>query len=202
MLAAVVMVSTSYLINVAGFKELWQGWRREALLGLATMVAVLGLGVLHGLLVAVILALLQLLRRVTWPHDAVLAVTDDGKTHEVAPEEPAGPEVLIHRVDAPLFFANAGRVRQKILSLAAARSHHPRHLVLDAEAVFHVDATAAEILAQLTVDLREHHCELALARPRETVLAALRANPCANGATRELRVFATVRDAYAALRAS
>ncbi|WP_406169087.1 SulP family inorganic anion transporter [Streptomyces sp. NBC_00996] len=201
-LAAVVMVSTSHLIDVAGFKELWQGWRSEALLALATMVAVLGLGVLHGLLVAVILALLQLLRRVTWPHDAMLAVTADGRTREVAPDEPTDADVLMYRVDAPLFFANAGRVQEKILSLAAARSPFPRYVVLDAEAVFHVDATAAEILAQLTVDLRERHCELVLARPRESVLAVLRANAYASGATRRLRVFPTVGEAYATLRAS
>ncbi|WP_327433230.1 SulP family inorganic anion transporter [Streptomyces sp. NBC_01236] len=51
-LAAVVMVSASHLVDVTGFEELWQGWRTEALLALATMVAVLALGVLQGLLVA------------------------------------------------------------------------------------------------------------------------------------------------------
>lgn len=88
-LAAVVMVSASHLIDVTGFEELWQGWRTEALLALATMVAVLALGVLQGLLVAVILALLQLLRRVAWPHDAVLTVADDGTPREAAPDESA-----------------------------------------------------------------------------------------------------------------
>lgn len=199
-LAAVVIVSASHLIDVTGFEELWQGWRTEALLALAAMIAVLGLGVLHGLLVAVILALLQLLRRVAWPHDAVLTVTDDGTPREAAPDEPVDGGVLIYRVDAPLFFANANRVHQRILSLAATRSPYPRYVVLDTEAVFHVDATAAQVLARLTADLREHHCELVLARPRETVLATLRASPYEEGATRRLRVFPTVREAYAALR--
>ncbi|MFD7626547.1 SulP family inorganic anion transporter [Streptomyces sp. NPDC059851] len=199
-LAAVVIVSASHLIDVTGFKELWHGWRTEALLAAATMVAVLGLGVLHGLLVAVILALLQLLRRVAWPHDAVLAVTDDGTPHAVAPGESADTDALIYRVDAPLFFANAGRIHHRILTLAAARSPYPRYVVLDAEAVFHVDASAAEVLAQLAVDLRARDCELVLARPSEQVLAILRANPYQDGATRALRAFPTVREAYAALR--
>ncbi|MFF4572989.1 SulP family inorganic anion transporter [Streptomyces sp. NPDC001410] len=199
-LAAVVIVSASRLIDVAGFKELWRGWRAEALLALAAMVAVLGLGVLHGLLVAVILALLQLLRRVAWPHDMVLTVTEDGEPREAAPDESADTRVLIYRVDAPLFFANANRVHRRILTLAAARSPYPRYVVLDAEAVFHVDATGAEVLARLTADLREHHCELVLARARNTVLATLRANPYENGATRQMRAFPTVREAYAVLR--
>ncbi|MFE0514937.1 STAS domain-containing protein [Streptomyces sp. NPDC058964] len=108
--------------------------------------------------------------------------------------------MLIYRVDAPLFFANANRVHQRILSLAATRSPCPRYVVLDTEAVFHVDATAAQVLARLTADLREHRCELVVARPRETVLATLRASPYEEGATRRLRVFPTVREAYAALR--
>ncbi|MFJ9865684.1 SulP family inorganic anion transporter [Streptomyces sp. NPDC101165] len=199
-LAAVVIVSASRLIDVAGFKELRQGWPAEAMLALAAMAAVLGLGVLHGLLVAVILALLQLLRRVAWPHNTVLTVTDDGEPHEAAPDESADTEVLIYRVDAPLFFANANRVHRRILALTAARSPYPRYVVLDTEAVFYVDATAAEVLARLTTDLRDHHCELVLARPRDTVLATLRANPYENGATRQLRAFPTVREAYAALR--
>ncbi len=199
-LAAVVIVSAWRLIDVVGFEELWRGWRAEALLALAVMVAVLGLGVLHGLLVAVVLALLQLLRRVAWPHDSVLTVGDDGKPREAAPDEVTDAEVLIYRVDAPLFFANVGRVHRRILALAAARSSCSRYVVLDAEAVFHVDATAAEVLARLTVDLREHDCELVLARPRDTVLATLRTNPYEDGATRRLRAFSTVREAYAALR--
>ncbi|MGW7362405.1 SulP family inorganic anion transporter [Streptomyces sp. NPDC054841] len=200
-LAAVVMVSAARLIDVAGFRRLWHGWRTEGLLALATAACVLALGVLYGLLVAVILALLQLLRRVAWPHDAVLTVTDDGRPpHEVAPDERVDPDVLIYRVDAPLFFANANRIHHRVLTLAAARSTYPRHVVLDAEAVFHLDATAAEVLAQLTVDLRARHCELVVARPREQVLAVLRANPYHDGATRDLPVFPTVREAYAALQ--
>ncbi|MFD5428454.1 SulP family inorganic anion transporter [Streptomyces sp. NPDC127084] len=199
-LAAVVMVSAAHLIDVPGFRRLWQGWRMEAVLALLAMIAVLGLGVLHGLLVAVVLALLQLLRRVAWPHDAVLTVTGDGTPREVAPGESEAADVLIYRVDAPLFFANANRIHQRILTLAAARTQYPRHVVLDAEAVFYVDSTAAQVLAQLTVDLRARQCELVLARTRGQVLATLRANPYRDGATSRLRVFSTVREAYAALR--
>lgn len=120
----------------------------------------------HGLLVAVILALLQLLRRVAWPHDAVLTVSDDGTPREAAPDESDDTWVLIYRVDAPLFFANANRIHHRLLTLAGAWSPYPRYVVLDTGAVFHVDATAAQVLARLSADLREHHCELVLAHPR------------------------------------
>ncbi|MEU3408557.1 SulP family inorganic anion transporter [Streptomyces sp. NPDC006670] len=200
-LAAVIIVSGFGLIDVAGFLRLWRGWRGECVLAFVAAVSVVALGVLQGLLVAVLLALGQLLRRTAWPRDAVLAVPDDGGApHEVAPDVPAVSDVLIYRVDAPLFFANVNRVHQRVLSLAGARAPSPRYVVLDAEAVFYLDSTAAEVLAQLTADLREHGSELVLARPRDRVLAALRASPFRDGATRQLRVFSSVREAYAALR--
>ncbi|MDX2391573.1 SulP family inorganic anion transporter [Streptomyces sp. DK15] len=200
-LAAVVMVSASHLFDFAGFERLWHGWRRESVLAIVTMASVVALGVLNGLLVAVVLALMQLLRRVAWPHDAVLVVPDDGRPpHEVAPDEAVGTDVLIYRVDAPLFFANAGRISQRVLTLAAARSPYPRYVVLDAEAVFYLDATAAETLAQLATDLRARDCQLVVARPREQVLTTLRESPYQDGATRQLPVFPSVREAYDALR--
>jgi hypothetical protein len=63
--------------------------------------------------------------------------------------------------------------------------------------VFYLDATAAETMAVLTADLREHGCELLLARIQTPVLATMRANPYRQGATRELRAFPSVHQAHA-----
>jgi hypothetical protein len=63
--------------------------------------------------------------------------------------------------------------------------------------VSYLDATAAETMAELTVDLRERCCELLLARARTPVLAALRTNPYRQGPTRDLPAFPSVRQAHA-----
>jgi SulP family sulfate permease len=196
--ATLVTVSVPRLIDVAGFLRLWHGWRVEALIALVTAAAVVGLGVLHGLLVAVALAIGQLLRSSTHPHDAVLAVTSsDEPAHEIDEKQLPGSSVLIYRVDAPLFFANADRVADRIRALAAACGPELRSLILDAGTVFYLDATAAETMAGLTIELRERGCELLLARVRTPVLAALRANPYRAGATRDLPAFPSVRQAHA-----
>jgi hypothetical protein len=114
-----------------------------------------------GLLVAVLLAVGQMFLRAARPHDAVLAVTSpDDPAHEADEHQLPRQDVLIYRVDAPLFFANVGRVEQRIHALAAICGPGLRFLILDAEAVFYLDATAAETMAGLTVDLRERGCEL------------------------------------------
>jgi SulP family sulfate permease len=196
--ATLLALSVPRLIDVPGFLRLWRGWRAEALVALVTAVAVVGLGVLNGLLVAVALAAGQLLRRAAHPHDAVLGVTSpDQPPHEIDENQLPGSSVLIYRVDASLFFANAGRVAERIRGLAATCGPDLRYVILDAEAMSYLDATAAETIAQLTVDLRGRGCELLLARVRPPVLAALRANPYGQGATRALPAFPSVRQAHA-----
>jgi SulP family sulfate permease len=192
------VVSVPRLVDVPGFLRLWRGWRAEGVIALVTVVAVVGFGVLRGLLVAVVLAVLQMLRRAAHPHDAVLEITSpDEPAREMDEHGLPGSKVLIYRVDAPLFFGNIGRIGERIRALAAACGPDLRYLILDAEAVFYLDATAAETMAAVTVELRGRGCELLLARVRKPVLADLAANPYHEGATRGLRAFPSVRQAYA-----
>jgi SulP family sulfate permease len=199
--ATLIAVTVPRLLDVPGFLRLWRGWRGEAVLSLVTAVCVVAFGVLHGVLIAVLLAAAQMLRRTARPDDSVLAVTNpDEPAHEVDEHALLRSDVLIYRVDAPLFFANIDRVTERIRTLAAASHPGLRYLILDAEAISHVDATAAEKIAALALDLREHGCELLLARVRAPVLTTLRANPYGDGATRDLPAFPSVRHAYAHAR--
>ena len=78
-LGAVVVYAAVRLIDVAEFRRLARFRRSELLLAVVTTVVVLAVGVLQGVLVAVGLSILDLLRRVARPHDAV-----EGFVHDVA----------------------------------------------------------------------------------------------------------------------
>lgn len=198
-LAAVAMTSAARLIDFGAFLQIWRGWRAEGVIALVAAIGVIGLGALQGLLLAVALAVWQLVRAAAHPHDAVLAYAGpDQPPREVADDDPAHPDVLIYRVDAPLFFANAHRIRDRVLALAAQRSPELQYVILDAEAVFYLDATAAETLARLAVELRAHSWQLVVARPRQAVLNTLRSTPYEHGAAQHLPSFPTVRAAFAA----
>jgi anti-anti-sigma factor len=82
------------------------------------------------------------------------------------------PGVAVLRPEGGLFFANADQVRHEIL--AAAGTAGTRALVLDAEAVPHVDVTAATMLADLHRDLRRQGVELFLAHDLGQVRDVLR----------------------------
>lgn len=86
------------------------------MLALATTVAVLALDVLIGIAVAIGLSVLNLLRRIVRPHDAILGfVPGMAGIHDIAdyPDAPQVPGLLLYRYDAPLFFADANNFRTR-----------------------------------------------------------------------------------------
>jgi MFS superfamily sulfate permease-like transporter len=71
-LGAVVVFAATRLVDVGGFRRIARFRRSEAMIALITAVAVLTVGVLYGVLVAVGVWVLDLLYRLARPHDGVL----------------------------------------------------------------------------------------------------------------------------------
>ena len=118
-LGALVVYAALRLVDVPEFKRLARFRHSELMLALATTVAVLVLGVLYGVLAAVVISILDLLRRVARPHDAILGfVPGVAGMHDVDdyPEASPEPGLLVYRYDAPLFFANAEDFRSRALA--------------------------------------------------------------------------------------
>ena len=71
-LAAIVLVAVKGLVNIGEMKRLWRVSRYEFVVSMIAFVAVLLLGILNGVIVAVLASLLLLIRRVAQPHVAFL----------------------------------------------------------------------------------------------------------------------------------
>ena len=120
-LAAVVIVAALSLMDLARAAPLLRGAQERARRSRSSRPpGVILFGVLQGIVVAVVLAILLFFRRNWWPHGAVLGTVDglDG-WHGVAPYPEARqiPGVVVYRWEAPLFFANAGIFRQQVRHL-------------------------------------------------------------------------------------
>ena len=173
-LAAVVVYAGLRLVDVGEFVRIARYRRTELLIALATTAGVLVLGVLQGVLVAVSLSLMDLLRRVARPHDAVEGLVPDlAGMHDVDdyPDAVPVPGLLVYRYDAPLFFANAdnflSRVRESVEAYA------PQWVVLNTEAIGEVDLTGADALETLRAELEARGVVLALARLKQEQREAL-----------------------------
>jgi high affinity sulfate transporter 1 len=176
-LGAVVITAAMGLVDPAAVRFLYQVRRSEFVLWLAALVGVALLGVLLGILAAIVLSLGDFIRRARRPHDAVLGREDELKGYHDLERHPNArlvPGLLLYRFDAPLFFANAGFFRRRIRGLLAATTPRVRWVVVAAEPITDVDTSAAAILGELLAELRRQGVTLAFAELKGPVKDRLR----------------------------
>ena len=82
------------------------------------------------------------------------------------------PGLVLYRFDAPLFFANADYFRERVR--AQARHDGVRWIVVAAEPITDVDATAGETLRELNDELQADGIELVFAELKDPVRDRLR----------------------------
>ena len=166
-LAAVVIAAALSLLDLGALRR-YAAVRRSALvLSLVASLAVIVLGVLEGIAVAIVLALLMFFHRNWWPYGAVLGRVDglDGwHSTEYYPDATEEPGVLVYRWEAPLFFANAGSFRRQIRRLV--RERRPDWVVLQCEAITDIDVTGAGIVDQLDLELNADGVHMAFVEMR------------------------------------
>jgi high affinity sulfate transporter 1 len=175
-LGALVVYAALRLIDVSEFRRLARFRRSELVLALATTAAVLGLGVLYGVLVAVALSILDLLRRVSHAHDSVLGfVPGLAGMHDVDdyPQASRVPGLLVYRYDAPLCFANAEDFRRRALAAVDDDPVPVEWFVLNAEANVEVDLTALDALDRLRAELARRGIVFAMARVKQDLRDSL-----------------------------
>ncbi|TDD50060.1 SulP family inorganic anion transporter [Kribbella antibiotica] len=169
-LGALVVYAAIRLIELPEFRRIASFRRSEFVLAVATTIGVVVLDVLYGVLVAVALSVLDVLRRVARPHDGILGyVPGIAGMHDIDdyPDARPVPGLVVYRYDAPLFFANAEDFRRRALA-AVEESSTPVHwLLLNAEANVEVDITAVDALDALREELEERGIVLALARVKQ-----------------------------------
>jgi high affinity sulfate transporter 1 len=177
-LGALVVYAALRLINVAEYQRLARFRSSELILAVATTAAVLGLGVLYGVLAAVALSILELLRRIAHAHDSVLGfVPGVAGMHDLEdyPDAAPVPGLVIYRYDAPLCFANAQDFRLRALA-AVEQNHEPvEWFILNAEANVEVDLTALDALDQLRGELSRRGIVFAMARVKQDLRESLAA---------------------------
>ena len=174
-LAAVVIVAVLGLIDVGAARRLRQSSPPEFVLLMVAFAGVAVLGVLWGVGIALALSLLNFIRRAWRPHDAVLGRVDNLKGYhdtERYPDARLIPGLVLYRFDAPLFFANADYFRGRIRELA--RTGDARWIVVAAEPITDIDATAGDTVRALKDELDAAGIELAFAELKDPVRDRLR----------------------------
>ncbi len=166
-LAAVLIAAALSLADLGVLRRYYRVSKSAFVLSLVASAGVIVFGVLQGIVIAIILAVLLFFRRSWQPHGAVLGFVEslDG-WHNIKryPDAEVTPGIVVFRWEAPLFFANAGAFGRQIRR--QVRDSHPVWVVVQCEAITEIDVTAAAMLKQLDLELNSSGTHMAFAEMR------------------------------------
>lgn len=177
-IGAIVGVAILPLLGIKEFAALWRIDRFEFAIGAVCFLVTLFVGSIPGILIAFVLALINLARRASSPAIDVLA-DDDRPTASLLdaaqPGTMTAPGIVVVRMAAPLFFANADAFATAVRSAVdAPGAGAVRHVVIDMEAVTDADVTAAESFESLMESMRSHGVTVSFSRLRATAVDRLK----------------------------
>ncbi|MBS0025258.1 SulP family inorganic anion transporter [Microbacterium paraoxydans] len=169
-IGAIVGVAIIPLLGVRSFLDLWRKDRFEFLIAAVCFLVTLLIGSIPGILVAFVLALVNLAKRAASPAIDVLEASGD-PGESLLDDAPSGsttaPGIIVVRLAAPLFFANGSVFTSAVKeAIRAAGDGAVQHLVVDMEAVTDVDVTGAESFAALKRWLADRSISLSFSRGR------------------------------------
>ena len=176
-LAAVVIAAAIGLFEFADMRRIFSIQPWEFWLSIACFVGVALFGVIPGIGIAIVIAVIEFLWDGWRPHYAVLGRVDGVRGYHDIKRYPAArrvPGLVLFRWDAPVFFAIAELFHQRVLEAIAQSSTPVRRIIITAEPVTSIDVTSADMLAELEHALTESGIELRFAEMKDPVKDKLR----------------------------
>ncbi len=176
-LGAIIIVASAGLIDIQEFRSLNVVRRSEFYLSLFTLFGVLVIGIVPGIVLAVVFSLIDFIYRIYRPNSSVLAAMDGEYGYQWTMPRSCSqlaPGLIVYEFDAPLFFANAPYFLAQVRDLVSNADEPIKCLLLDAEAIPDIDTTAADTLKELHRELSGNGIVLAIARANRPLRETMR----------------------------
>ncbi|EKO3677419.1 SulP family inorganic anion transporter [Vibrio metschnikovii] len=165
-LGVVLIIASMSLLDLKGVWGLRKRNRDAFYLSSITLIAVLVVGVIPGITLAVLLGLFQFLRVVMRPSDQCLGLDEDGtiRTMDESSKASAIPGLLLYRFNSPLTYFNAPYFKARLLEKIDQNQGELSCVVIDAVASFtHLDLSVMAVLAETQTLLKKRGIRLILA---------------------------------------
>ncbi len=200
-LGAVVFTIAIGLISLRQLGAIRKESPGEYALAVFTAVVVVALGVEQGIVLAMAISLLRIVRHGYRPNTAVMEQEPDGawKLLRATPGTVSEPGIVIYRFGAPLFYANANRFSEEVRALVDGAPQPLRWLVVDAGAITNVDYTAARTVIEVVKELKKRGTGVALVHVQSDLQPDLDRHHITEEIGKD-RVFDTLRDALGELK--
>lgn len=152
-IGAIVAVAVVPLLGIADLISLWRQRKFEFAIAVVCFLGALLLGPIIGIVLAFVLSLINLARRAATPRIDLLTEGESGGivATQLTPAVTSGTSsVAVVRFAAPVFFANAGVLTDRLMALVTVGSADGlKDLVLDCEAITDIDVTGAKAIREI-----------------------------------------------------
>jgi high affinity sulfate transporter 1 len=165
-LAAIVFMIGLKLVDHRGLTEIYRKAPGEFAVALVTTATVVFVGVEEGIIFAVLLSLLQHVRRSYRPHTGVVVLdqVDHWQVQEAVPGRMIVPGMIMYWFGSDLFYANVAFFAKQVRNLVNDSPTPVRWFVIDCSAITDVDFSAGRAVMDLHQDLEKAGVVLALSR--------------------------------------
>lgn len=195
-LGAIVIEAMLGLSDFRYLKRLIGLNRMEFAVALIALIGVLAVGVLPGIGVAVVLAMMLVIWRSSAPPTAVLGRIPDVRMYRDVrrhADAETFPGLLIFRFTSGLYFANSNHFADELKRHIAAADQPVSSVLVDAETINLIDTTSTEMLLKLHGDLERQGVTLGFARVRDAVRERMQAAGVVDAIGAE-RLYETITD--------
>ncbi|KAG6668794.1 hypothetical protein CIPAW_01G196700 [Carya illinoinensis] len=183
-LSSIIMAAMLGLIDYEAAIHLWKIDKFDFLVCMGAYLGVVFGSVEIGLVIAVTLSLLRVLLFVARPRTFILGNIPNSKVFRSVDQYPTAnnvPGVLILQIDAPIYFANANYLRERISrwiyeeeeKLKASGETSLHYIILDISAVGSIDTSGISMLEEVKKNADRKGLKLVLANPRSEVIKKL-----------------------------
>jgi SulP family sulfate permease len=173
-LAALIIHAIWHILTARKLEKIRLVSRTEFWLAVLTLLGVLFIDVLQGMIIGLGASLLLMIYQSSRPHVASLGripgIPGVYSGLDRHPENTPVPGIVILRLDAPMYYANALTVRERAKALVAETQPAPRAVVFDAAGQDSLDLTSAEVLKGLYLELKDKGIDLYVAELHGPVL--------------------------------
>ena len=164
-LAAVVLVAVSGLIDYKEPIHLWHKDKSDFAMLIATFVITLTLGIETGIIAGMVLSLVVVIYRASRPHMARLGRvpgTNIFRNVTRFKDLQERDEMLMVRIDGPIYFANIEFIKGKLDKWIAAKDEKVNMIVFNMESVTNIDSTGAHELNEWILTWRKSGIDICM----------------------------------------
>ncbi|KAL3505975.1 hypothetical protein ACH5RR_031357 [Cinchona calisaya] len=183
-LSAIIIAAMIGLIDYESAIHLWKIDKFDFTVCLAAYIGVVFGSVEIGLVIAVALSLLRVLLFVARPRTVVLGNIPNSMAYRSTDQYPTAinvPGIFILRIDAPIYFANASYLRERISrsideeedTLKRSTDVELQYVILDMSAVGTMDTSGISMLEEVKKRMDRRCLQLVLANPGSEVMKKL-----------------------------